>query len=170
VHGIVVDSGGRIELESELGRGTRFIMHWPRAAHAPEPDNLEPVAIEGAERAVLVVEDNDGARVFVERLLHDRGFQVEAARNAEEALELTARRNSPPDLVLCDVIMPGLSGPQLVAKLKARWPSLCCLFMSGYIGDVGLGDDFDAAKDLVLKPFTATELLERVAHKLGVHC
>jgi CheY-like chemotaxis protein len=170
VHGIVVDSGGSIELRSELGRGTLFVVSWPRTPQSAEPEAIAPVSIDGAARAVLLVEDNDGARAFVQRLLRDCGFRVEAARSAEEALELSAERNAAPDLVLCDVIMPGLTGPQLVSRLKARWPGLCCLFMSGYLGDVGLGDGFDAATDLVLKPFTASELLERIARKLDVGC
>src|SRR5205814_3278061 len=105
------------------------------------------------------------ARAFVQRLLRDCGFRVESARSAEEALELTAKRNAAPDLVLCDVIMPGLTGPQLVSRLKARWPGLCCLFMSGYLGDVGLGDGFDAARHHRLTPFHATQPLRHVTPK-----
>jgi two-component system, cell cycle sensor histidine kinase and response regulator CckA len=69
--------------------------------------------------------------------------------------------------VLSDVILPGPTGPEMVGKLKQRWPALRCLFVSGYLGDVALGDGFDPARDLVLKPFTLQELLARVAAKLA---
>jgi signal transduction histidine kinase/CheY-like chemotaxis protein len=166
VHGIVAGSGGSIELDSQIGRGTRFRIEWPRAALVAERERAPAVALDGAGRSVLLVEDNDGARVFIQRLLADRRFRVESARNAEEALDLAARRSAPPDLVLSDVIMPGLSGPQFVSRLKQRWPALRALFISGYLGDVALGDGFDPAADLVPKPFTAAELLARIARKL----
>jgi signal transduction histidine kinase len=166
VHGIVADSNGRIEVDSKLGRGTRFTLHWPRSVLAPAAEDALPVQLSGAQRLVLLVEDNDGARSFVQRLLLNRGFRVEAARSADEALERVAGSASAPDLVLCDVIMPGRSGPELVAQLKSRWPGLRCLFMSGYLGDVALGDGFDQTADLVAKPFTSAELLARIARKL----
>jgi signal transduction histidine kinase len=166
VHGIVVDSGGSIKLESALGRGTRFTILWPRAPLVAEARPAPKPALAGAGRSVLLVEDNDGARTFLQRLLLDSGFRVDAARNAEHALELIAKRDAAPDLVLSDVIMPGLTGPQLVAQLKQRWPALRALFISGYLGDIALGEGFDAATDLVLKPFSSGELLERVGQKL----
>jgi CheY-like chemotaxis protein len=69
--------------------------------------------------------------------------------------------------VLSDVILPGLTGPDLVARLRARWPSVPCLFVSGYVGDIALGPGFDPTHDLVPKPFTSNELLAHVARKLG---
>jgi signal transduction histidine kinase/CheY-like chemotaxis protein len=170
VHGIVADSGGSIELHSRVRHGTRFIVHWPRAALVPEPagDDAQ-VELDGAGRSVLLVEDNDGARVYFQRLLAERGFLVTAARSAEEATALLAPEAGPPDLVVTDVILPGLSGPDLIRELSSRWPSLRCLFVSGYLGDVALGAGFDAATDLVLKPFTASELLTAIAGKLAAH-
>ena len=166
VHGIVVDSGGSIEIETELGHGTRFSVLWPRAALVAEREHVAPVELAGAGRSVLLVEDNAGARVFIQRLLRDCGFRVESAANAEKALALAAEHGTAPDLVLSDVVMPGLTGPQLVARLKQRWPALRALFISGYLGDVALGEGFDPATDLVPKPFSAGELLDRIAHKL----
>jgi signal transduction histidine kinase len=167
VHGIVIDSGGQIELTSRVGHGTRFTLRWPRTALVPESDDAAAVVqLAGAERAVLLVDDNHGARSFVQRVLEGHGFRVVAASSAEEALSLTEARASPPDLLVSDVIMPGQSGPELAARLRQRWPSLRCLFVSGYLGDVALGEGFDPAKDLVRKPFTASQLLARIATKL----
>lgn len=167
VHGIVSDSGGTIELVSAVGRGTRFTVRWPRSAMVPDADTGGEVLLEGAGRSVLLVEDTDGARSYIQRVLLERGFRVTAARSAEEALTLAAELGSPPDLVLSDVILPGLTGPDLVARLKERWPELVCLFVSGYVGNVALGPGFDPAVDLVPKPFTPSELLTRVAGKVG---
>jgi signal transduction histidine kinase/CheY-like chemotaxis protein len=167
VHGIVTESGGSIELHSRIGHGTRFTLRWPRATLGPIDEPVDATELLGAGRCVLWVEDNDGARDYVRGVLEERGFLVVSARSAEEALELTTKLHEAPDLVLSDVILPGLTGPELVAKLKQRWPSLRCLFVSGYVGDVALGAGFDPARDLVLKPFTSQELFARVAAKLA---
>jgi two-component system cell cycle sensor histidine kinase/response regulator CckA len=124
------------------------------------------VQLAGADRTVLLVDDNPGARSFVRRVLEEHGFRVVAASSAEEALSSTEASTSPPDLVVSDVIMPGRSGPELAAHLRQRWPALRCLFVSGYLGDVALGEGFDPARDLVQKPFTASQLLARIATKL----
>jgi two-component system, cell cycle sensor histidine kinase and response regulator CckA len=166
VHGIVADSGGNIRIASRVGQGTRFIVQWPRTSLVPEPDSERTVELDGAGRTVLLVEDNDGARAYMERLLLDRGFQVMATRSAEAALSQVADVASPPDLVLSDVILPGQTGPELVARLKKRWPDIPCLFVSGYIGDIALGAGFDEVGDLVPKPFTSNTLLKHVARKL----
>jgi signal transduction histidine kinase/ActR/RegA family two-component response regulator len=167
VHGIVAESGGSIHAISRVGEGARFVIRWPRTALVPEVDSERPVELRGDGRTVLLVEDNDGARVYVERLLTDCSFRVLVARSTEEALSITAGATSPPALVLSDVILPGLTGPDLVARLRARWPSVPCLFVSGYVGDIALGPGFDPTHDLVPKPFTSNELLAHVARKLG---
>jgi signal transduction histidine kinase/ActR/RegA family two-component response regulator len=167
VHGIVGDSGGSIELQSRVGQGTLFVVRWPRAAFVPEAEGDSQIELDGAGRRVLLVEDNDGARAYVQRLLDERGFRVTAARSAEEAAVLCAQDDAAPDLVVTDVILPGLTGPDLVRELKERWPALRCVFVSGYLGDVPLGVGFDPATDLVPKPFTSSELLARIASKLA---
>jgi signal transduction histidine kinase/CheY-like chemotaxis protein len=168
VHGIVTDSGGTIDLLSRPGRGTRFVLQWPRAALAPEEEDGPPVELDGRGYTVLLVEDNAGARAYVERLLLDRGFTVIPAGSAEEALSRVAAEDaSAPDLLVCDVILPGLTGPELARRLRQRWAMLPCLFVSGYLGDIPLGDGFDVTRDLVLKPFTQAELLGHIARKVG---
>jgi signal transduction histidine kinase/CheY-like chemotaxis protein len=167
VHGIVTESHGSIEIDSQLGRGTRFIVRWPRSPLVLEADSAPPehAILEGLNRRIVLIEDHDGARNFVKQLLEDRGFDVAVARDGEEAMHL-AENTYAPALVLSDVLLPQTTGPELIVRLRARWPAVPCLFMSGFLGDIALGHGFDPHKDLVAKPFTASELLERIASKL----
>jgi signal transduction histidine kinase/ActR/RegA family two-component response regulator len=167
VHGIVTDSGGSIDLQSRVGQGTRFTVRWARVGLVPEAESAPQIELAGGDRSVLLVEDNAGARSYFHALLAERGFRVTAAGSAEEAVALTDGTLPAPDLVLTDVVLPGRTGPELVAQLRARWPALPCLFVSGYLGDIALGDGFDPATDLVPKPFTPSELLARIASKLA---
>jgi CheY-like chemotaxis protein/anti-sigma regulatory factor (Ser/Thr protein kinase) len=166
VHGIVTDSAGTIEVDSQVERGTRFTMRWPRSVLAATSEDEEPVALAGSGRTVLLVEDNASLRRYVETLLVERGFAVVSAGSAEEAETRAAGIAAAPDLVVSDVILPGRTGPELVAALRDRWPALPSLFISGHLGDLALGDDAEPAIDLLPKPFTTTELLRRVAGKL----
>ncbi len=125
----------------------------------------EQSTLQGKNRRIVLVEDHDGARNYVKQLLEDRGFDVAIARDGAEALHL-AEHTYAPALVLTDVLMPGMTGPELIARLRARWPDVPCLFMSGFLGDLSLGPGFDPRKDLVAKPFTPSELLEHIARKL----
>jgi len=167
VHGIVTESHGAIEIETQLGYGTRFIVRWPRSPLVLEADSATPehATLEGLNRRIVLIEDHDGARNFVKQLLEDRGFDVAVARDGEEAMHL-AEHTYTPALVLSDVLLPQTTGPELIVRLRARWPAVPCLFMSGFLGDIALGHGFDPRKDLVAKPFTAGELLERIASKL----
>jgi CheY-like chemotaxis protein len=168
VHGIVASSSGTIEVTSTLGEGTRFSIRWPRTA-LPTADLSAPTPTPhsaGDGRLVFVVEDNDAARAFMKRLLERRGFAVQVARDGDEATALLKARQSPPDLLLTDVIMPGITGPQLVRNTLERWPNLRFLFVSGYLGDEAESFGFDPVHDLLTKPFTADALLTRIATKL----
>jgi signal transduction histidine kinase/CheY-like chemotaxis protein len=167
VHGIVTESRGSIEVDSKLGRGTRFIVRWPRSPLVIEAESAPPEhsALEGLNRRIVLIEDHDGARNYVKLLLEERGFDVAVARDGEAALHL-AEHTYAPALVLSDVLLPQMTGPELIVRLRARWPEVPCLFMSGFLGDIALGAGFDPRKDLVAKPFTASELLERIASKL----
>jgi len=167
VHGIVSEARGSLDIDSQRGRGTRVIVRFPKSPLVLEAEAAAPEqsTLQGHNRRIVLVEDHDGARNYVRQLLEDRGFDVAVASDGAEALHL-AQHSYAPALVLTDVLMPGMTGPELIVRLRSHWPGVPCLFMSGFMGDISLGAGFDPRKDLVAKPFTASELLDRIARKL----
>jgi len=134
VYGIVKQSGGHIWVYSELGRGTTFKIYFPQAELDSEQtgdENIAPETMHGTE-SVLIVEDEESLRKLAAKVLRLNGYQVFEASNAEAALELIAGSKSPIDLVLTDVIMPGMGGILLSEKLREQLPSAKVVFMSGY--------------------------------------
>jgi len=136
VYGIVAQSGGHVTAYSEPGHGSTFKVFLPRVAETVEPRSeavAEPAA-SGAE-TVLVVEDEDAVRSFVERVLGGLGYTVTTARSGAEALALAAGHRGPIDLLVTDVMLPGMNGRELSERLTALRPSLRTLFISGYTED-----------------------------------
>jgi CheY-like chemotaxis protein len=117
---------------------------------------------------ILLVEDDPGVRQLWAKVLARSGFHVLAAASGAEALEIAVDRKEPLDLLLTDVIMPGMSGLDLARRLQDDRPSLPVVFMSGYAEDVIVHQGIvDAGVDLIEKPFTAGTLLERVSGAIG---
>jgi CheY-like chemotaxis protein len=123
------------------------------------------LAVRGGSETLLVVEDEDTVRALTLRVLADAGYAVVAARHGEEALELI--RQMPIDLVISDVVMPGMGGAELAERLATERPGLPLVFMSGYTGDdvarLGLGS---AEERFLQKPFAAESLLHKVRELL----
>jgi two-component system cell cycle sensor histidine kinase/response regulator CckA len=154
VRDIVKQNRGEILVRSEPGNGTTFEIRLPRVegevGAAEEPSG-------GTER-VIVVDDDEPVLSYVRTVLEGGGYSVETAANGREALDRIAERR--PDLVLTDVVMPELTGPELADRVQERWPGLPVLFMSGYAGSFG-GTSARGAHALS-KPFSADELLAAV--------
>jgi len=134
VHGIINQSGGTIWVYSEPGKGTTFKIYLPRAAGAAkEPVGVRTVSppARGSE-TILLVEDEQGVRDIVREVLQARGYTVLEARHGIEALAVARRHRGPIDLLLTDVVMPRMGGPELAECLVARQPNLKVLYMSGY--------------------------------------
>jgi CheY-like chemotaxis protein len=163
VHGIVAQSGGHVAVETAPGRGSAFRVFLPLATGAPPPGEAAPAA--GPARArILLVEDDGHVLALARRVLERAGYRVSAAGSGAEALEALALGDAPA-LLLTDVAMPGLSGAELAARVRALRPGVRVLFMSGYFdADLAAGEVDPAL--LVQKPFAPEDLLRRVREAL----
>jgi PAS domain S-box-containing protein len=161
VYGIVSQSGGHIACHSEPGQGTTFRIYLPRAEartvleaeQAPEPAP-EPVRPGGGEH-ILVAEDETAVRELIRQMLELLGYRVTVAANGNDALVFVTEQGLDPDLVVTDVVMPGMSGKELIERLRILRPAQKFLYMSGYtdnvIGDHGV---LDPGTPFLQKPFT----------------
>ena len=142
VYGFTKQSGGQVSIRSRVGEGTSIILHLPRAAAAPLPQNVATIRRGGGaqatdqQRTVLLVEDNLEVAMLTEEMLQEMGFGVIRAENGGSALR-SIEENHAVDLVLTDVVMPGLSGIELAAELKKRRPKLPVILTTAYSDAVG---------------------------------
>jgi PAS domain S-box-containing protein len=166
VFGIVKQMAGFIWVSSEIGGGTSFQIHfpWPKQpAPVPAAQPGATASSVGHER-ILLVEDDPNVRQFSRTVLTRYGYRVSEASHASDALGLLhAGEAGWPDLVISDVVMPGMSGRDLAKLIRAERPSTKILFTSGYMEDaIAQSGVIERGSDLLEKPFTATALLRRV--------
>jgi len=169
VHGIVQRNDGTVSVHSVVGEGTTIDVYLPHNAMSEADTHLtsrKNVRITGGTERILIVEDDEGVRSLIETILQELGYSVTVAENGEQAAHAlqTSERFA---LVLSDVIMPGISGPALLADLRTTTPDIKTLLMSGYTDDALLQFP-DGAKlsPILRKPFTVTELAIRVRQVL----
>ena len=158
VYGIVTQAGGRVQVTSRPGRGSRFDVYLPvtTAAAVPSRADRAPQRLATGTETILLVEDDPAVRTLTERILRTAGYQVLACTDGQHALA-EAAANPGFDLLVTDVIMPGLNGRQLAERLTAQRPDLPVLFTSAYTRGV-----LDSAAAFLEKPFTAAALTEQV--------
>jgi PAS domain S-box-containing protein len=168
IHGIVEQSGGCVEVASELGRGTTFRIYLPRVVAAPaESGRPEAVPEMGGHETVLIVEDQAEVREYAAAALRAYGYQVMEAANAEEALLVCEREGERIDLILTDVVMPGLSGRELADRLKTLRPGIKVLFMSGHTDDIMVHHGvLRKEAEFIQKPFGPAQLAMKVREML----
>jgi len=164
VYGVVQQSGGTIQVQSREGAGTTFILEFPEhagpVAAVPVPS---PGQEAGTER-ILIVEDDGPVRLLAQEILARAGFSVTATGSAEEACALAARERF--DLLVTDVVMPGMDGFRLAAQFVQTSPGTRVLFMSGYASDALATRGMKGTPPLLLKPFSAVALTSAVREVL----
>jgi len=164
VHGIVEQSGGHIHVQSQPGAGTTFEICFPRS-DAPQAVNVpapETPSVRGDE-TILVVEDDPQVRGVTIRALEGSGYQVIPAASGEEALAIARQPGRRLDMVVTDVVMPGMTGREVVDMLRRSLPNIPALFVSGYPQDViAQRGVLDSGVEFLPKPFTPSTLVARV--------
>jgi CheY-like chemotaxis protein len=165
VYGIVQQSDGQITVQSELGRGSEFCIQLPcvnEDRHESDAKTSNDIAV-SASGKILLVEDEQAVRELALRLLKQAGYTVISPKEPSDALRLSKSELNSIDLVVTDVVMPGMNGPELVAHLLTRRPDLKVLYMSGYndhpLFRAGVLSD---RATLLQKPFSRTDLLAKV--------
>jgi len=176
VHGIVKGVGGHLEVETERGRGTTLLAYLPAHEADRRDSDVGHAVTDAPTRAagesgstILVCEDEEPVRSIIDTVLRNAGYRVLSAPLPERALELARENLESVDLVVTDVVMPGLSGPELAERLRHDLPNLPVLLVTGYAPeDVAPAGVASLGTDLLQKPFTPSALLERVRALLGV--
>jgi CheY-like chemotaxis protein len=170
VYGIVKQSGGHIWVYSEVGRGTTFKLYFPPhygAAATAGPERTELPAL-GAGATILLVEDERPVRSTLRRLLERHGYRVLEASNGQDALTLVAARAPEIDLVLSDMVMPGMGGTELAGRVRSSSPGIPVLLMTGYTEEaISRTGDGPLDQHILEKPFTLHTMLEKVSLALA---
>lgn len=171
VYGIVQHSGGHIWVYSELGRGTTFKIYFPSVEHKigieTKPE-VEVVLPKPEGTTILLVEDDEIMRSLTRQLLVEQGYRVIEAADGKSALESLTSHSGRVDLLLTDVVMRGMSGPELVTRVSHSHPSVKVVYMSGYTGElIAEREILNSGIPLLEKPFTRSALLKTVHSALG---
>ena len=170
VHGIVSQSDGEIAVDSELGRGTTFTISLPLAEGAEAlPDPVAPPEATGGVETILLVEDDAVVKNVVVNMLEQHGYRLLAAGSGEEAVALAAAEPDTVDLLITDLVMPGLNGRETAEAVLVHQPQANVLYMSGYTDDAVIRvGNFAPGISFIQKPFTGDELARRVRELLDL--
>ncbi|MDZ4806210.1 MAG: PAS domain-containing protein [Candidatus Eisenbacteria bacterium] len=170
VYGIVRQYGGDIQVYSEIDQGTTFKVYMPRVMLDPTPTTAATPGLraEMGSGTILLTEDEEGVRALAHEILEMCGYTVLTAANGEEALAISNGHDGPIDLLLTDVVMPGLSGGEVAERLRVLCPGIKVVFMSGYPDDAIVHHGvLDRDQAFVQKPFTIEELSGRIRSMLA---
>ena len=169
VYGIITQSGGSIEVHSTPGQGSTFRIYFPQVETGME--TVEPVrpavTLPPGTGTILVVEDEGQVRELVQEVLHAAGYTVLTAADGDQGIRLCTAYDGRIDLLLTDVVMPGLGGPEMAQCILSRYPTIKVVYMSGYASDA-MGDHGILASGTAFlqKPFTPDILLGKVRETL----
>jgi CheY-like chemotaxis protein len=169
VFGIVTQSGGGLDVTSRIGQGSRFDVYFPAVRSHPDPTTPDhaPRSSNRGHETILLVEDDASVRDLVRDELKKLGYRVLESKNGLEACLVATQQIGNYQLLLTDVVMPGMSGTELAQHLRILKPDLRILFISGYADDVGIGAT-DQLSDYLQKPFTPEALSQRIRQLLDL--
>lgn len=172
VYGIVKQTGGYIYVSSQTGKGTTFSIYFPRyetesAARGDGTDKQSGADLTGSG-TILLVEDESPVRMFAARALSNKGYKVLEADSAETALGIIENKGDQIQIIITDVIMPGMTGPDMVVKILETYPDIKVIFISGYAEDafVNSYDTDEREFNFLPKPFTLKQLAGKVKEVL----
>ncbi len=173
VYGIVKQTGGFVFVESEVGKGTKFLLLLKAHESENESEDRESVPVDAPAQdltgkgTILIVEDEDPVRMFARRALENKGYRVLEADSGEAGLDILNSTEGEIDLLITDVVMPNMDGPALVNEARKKRPDVPVIFISGYAEDM-FRKDLEAEEFQFLpKPFTLKDLAENVKEILG---
>ena len=169
VYGIINQSGGYIEVDSKVGRGSSFAVYLP-ATRLVMPEELPRPALAqgGGGATILVVEDSELLRDLIFETLETMGYTALLAQDGHHALRICTQFSGTIDLLLSDVMMPKMKGPEVMRKVKQMRPDIGVLFMSGYTDDVTVRHGISNADvSFIQKPFSSTELTHKLREALA---
>jgi CheY-like chemotaxis protein len=165
VFGFVAQSGGHVMVASPPGQGATVELHFRPAVGVPLPAQIRAQAVGGGE-SVLFVEDDPGVASFGLACLRRLGYDVTPAMNGSEAVSIASSRAAPFDLLLTDVVIPGMSGPELAAKIHQHHPTTAILYASGYEAERYRGTLDDPLEPMLEKPYSLEDLARKVRETL----
>jgi PAS domain S-box-containing protein len=170
VYGIVKQSGGCVTVESEPGKGAAFGIYLPHAPEIPERRIAEPAVLESltGQGTVLLVEDEPVVLRLARDLLAENGYRVLAASSGSDALSIARKETETIHMLITDVVMPEMSGPELADRIRKLWPTMRVLYMSGYTDDEMLcRKGLPENSAFLQKPFTPHQFLQKARTTLG---
>jgi PAS domain S-box-containing protein len=170
VYGAVYQAGGAIDVTSRPGDGTTFALYFPRV-DAPQAAEPAPAPVHAPEitatRTIVLVEDQEALRQAISRHLKRCGYTLHVFGSPEELRARATALDPPPDLLLSDVVLPGMNGVELARAVAPLWPGVRVLFMSGYTADVSVSAMQSVTEDMLIsKPFRPADLVERIEQSL----
>jgi nitrogen-specific signal transduction histidine kinase/CheY-like chemotaxis protein len=169
VYGIVQQSGGHIWLYSEPGSGTTFKLYFPSVQDPVQPRHTPQTLIATGDETVLLVEDDPAVRSLVAEILESAGYHVIAAQDAKDGVRIAEEHDGRIHLLLTDMVMPHITGPEVARGVRAVRPDIVVVFMSGFTGhSVNPSDILDSAAGFVPKPFSPEDLCAAVRTALDV--